>query len=161
MLYTVLIFPFLLFSLDNSLNGQCFRNDLSALSLKCAFLSSQKQQWIFFPSPKLTRLTSCPFLQLSSSSPLLPRDFSHNILDEGCCPVSLYDPFIIALVYSVFWEINTSKYQICIHLLLFLYKPWPNLLYTRNALEITVYFYFRLSKRLREKSTTWINIFYF
>ena len=95
-------FPFLLFSLNNSLNGQCFRNDLSALSLKCAFLSSQKQQWIFFPSPKLTRLTSCPFLQLSSSSPLLPRDFSHNILDEGCCPVSLYDPFIIALVYSVF-----------------------------------------------------------
>lgn len=86
-----------------------------------------------------------------------PQRFSHNILDEGCCPVSLY--IVIALVYSVFWEISASKYQICIHLLLFLYKPWPNLLYTRNALEITVYFYFRLSKRLREKSTTWINVF--
>ena len=165
-LYTVLIFFFLLFSLNNSLNRQWFRNDLSALSLICAFLSFQKQQWIFFPSPKLTHLTSCPFStaipqQSKCQLILLPRDFSHNILDEGCCPVSLYVPFIIALVYSVFWEITASKYQICIHLLLFLYKPWPNRLYTRNALEITVYFYFRLSKRLREKSTTWLNVFDF
>ena len=159
-------FFFLLFSLNNSLNRQWFRNDLSALSLICAFLSFQKQQWIFFPSPKLTHLTSCPFStaipqQSKCQLILLPRDFSHNILDEGCCPVSLYVPFIIALVYSVFWEITASKYQICIHLLLFLYKPWPNRLYTRNALEITVYFYFRLSKRLREKSTTWLNVFDF